>query len=62
MEHASGLVNSEARFLTFATGQGKTTVLLVPSVAAKMRGESGIVILIVSRKALAEQRVSEEYL
>ncbi|KAF6758428.1 P-loop containing nucleoside triphosphate hydrolase protein [Ephemerocybe angulata] len=55
LQHALDLRNGRDVFLTIATGQGKTTVLLSPLVAAMGRSEKGIGIGIVPTKALAQQ-------
>lgn len=46
-------------FCTIAPGAGKSLLLLSGPLAAKARGESGIAVLVVPTKALAEQQVSE---
>ncbi|KAF5319778.1 hypothetical protein D9611_012842 [Ephemerocybe angulata] len=55
LQHALDLRNGRDVFLTIATGQGKTVVLLSPLVAAKEKSEKGIGIAIVPTKALAQQ-------
>ncbi|KAF6742325.1 P-loop containing nucleoside triphosphate hydrolase protein [Ephemerocybe angulata] len=56
LAHALDLSEGRDVFLAVGTGQGKTVVLLSPLVAASKRGESGIGILIVPTKALAQQQ------
>ncbi|KAF5320284.1 hypothetical protein D9611_011330 [Ephemerocybe angulata] len=55
LQHALDLYRGQDVFLTIATGEGKTTVLLSPLLAAKAKGEDGIGIAVVPTKALAEQ-------
>ncbi|KAJ3505621.1 hypothetical protein NMY22_g17518 [Coprinellus aureogranulatus] len=54
-EHAFDLYCGRDVFLTIATGQGKTAVLLSPLLAARAKGESGIGLAIVPTKVLAQQ-------
>ncbi|KAF5327994.1 hypothetical protein D9611_014916 [Ephemerocybe angulata] len=54
-QHALDLYKGKDVFLTIATGEGKTTVLLSPLIAAKLKLEEGIGIAVVPTKALAQQ-------
>ena len=58
LQHAMDLYRGKDVFLTIATGQGKTIVLLSSLLAAKAKGEKGIGVAIVPTKALAQQLVS----
>ena len=57
-EHAADLYLRKDVFLSIATGQGKTAVLLSGLIAAKAKGECGMGIMVVPTKALAQQSVS----
>ncbi|KAF9013009.1 P-loop containing nucleoside triphosphate hydrolase protein [Hymenopellis radicata] len=57
-KHCYDLIQGKDLFLTMATGNGKTIVLLSPLIAAKARRETGIGILVVPTKTLAEQHVA----
>lgn len=57
LEHGQDLNEGRELFLVMAPGGGKTTVMMIPLLAAQARGESGIAIIIVPTKVLAEQIV-----
>ena len=58
LDGISSLIQMRDIFVVVATGMGKTTILLGPLLAAQDRGQSGIALIIVPTKRIAEQQVS----
>ncbi|EIN09491.1 P-loop containing nucleoside triphosphate hydrolase protein [Punctularia strigosozonata HHB-11173 SS5] len=54
------LINGRDVLLVIATGQGKTTVLHAPLLAAQARKENGIAFIVIPTKLLGEQHVVAE--
>ena len=58
LKHATDLVEGKDLFLVISPGMGKTLVIHAPLLVAHHRGETGIALIIVPTKLLAEQQVS----
>ncbi|KAK7695974.1 hypothetical protein QCA50_000614 [Cerrena zonata] len=56
LKHAADLVNGRDLFLVISPGMGKTLVIHAPLLVAHHRKESGIALIIVPTKLLAEQQ------
>ena len=57
LKHSMDLVNGRDLLLVVRPGGGKTTIMLAPLLVAQARRESGIALVIVPTKLLAEQLV-----
>lgn len=57
LQHGLDLIHGRDLVLVVRPGGGKTTIMLAPLLAAQARGESGVALIVVPTKLLAEQLV-----